>query len=297
VLPAVTSASSPPEVAARHAEDSFDGAAGASIAFQSWLPDGDPRAVVVIAHGAGEHGGRYRYVVETLVPQGYAVYAIDHRGHGRSSGSRAQLDRLRHVVADLDTLIDRARAAHPDQKLFLLGHSMGGTISIAYALEHQHKLDGLALSAPLAALEAAPLPLRLIAQALSVVAPGAGVVDVDAEAVSRDPAEVRAYLEDPLNHHGKLPARTVQELATAIGGFEAAVPRITLPLLVLYGTADTLVPPKGGRMVHDRAGSADKSLHVYEGYFHELFNEPAGERDRPLGDLRAWLDARVELEH
>jgi acylglycerol lipase len=288
----VTSASSPPEVAARHAEDSFEGVAGASIAFQSWLPEGAPRAVVVIAHGAGEHGGRYRYVVETLVPAGYAVYAIDHRGHGRSSGGRAQLDRLGYVVADLDTLVDRARGAHPGSKLFLLGHSMGGTIAIAYALDHQDKLDGLALSAPLAALEAAPLPLRLIARALSVVAPGAGVVDVDAEAVSRDPEEVRAYLDDPLNHHGKLPARTVQELADAIGGFEAAMPRITLPLLVLYGTADTLVPPKAGQMVNDRAGSPDKTLHVYDGYFHELFNEPAGERERPLGDLKTWLDAR-----
>src|SRR3954451_16113079 len=133
------SASSPPQVPARHAEDAFDGAAGARIAYQSWLPDGDqePRAVVVIAHGVSEHGGRYRYVVERLVPEGFAVYAIDHRGHGRSSGSKAQIDRMAHVVADLDTLIDRVKADHPGLKLFLLGHSMGGCVAIAYALDHQ----------------------------------------------------------------------------------------------------------------------------------------------------------------
>src|SRR4051794_27013150 len=120
------SASSPAQVAGEHAEGAFDGAAGARIAYQSWLPQDPPRGVVVIAHGVSEHGGRYRYVVETLLPQGFAVYAIDHRGHGRSSGSDAQIDRLAHVVADLDTLIDRVKADHPGLKLFLLGHSMGG---------------------------------------------------------------------------------------------------------------------------------------------------------------------------
>jgi alpha-beta hydrolase superfamily lysophospholipase len=290
----VSSASSPPEVAARHAEDIYAGAAGASIAFQSWLPETDPRAVVVIAHGVSEHGGRYRYVVETLLPAGFAVYAIDHRGHGRSSGSRAQIDRMAYVVADLDQLVDRARAEHPGKRLFLLGHSMGGCVALAYALEHQDKLDGLALSAPLAAADAAPLPLRVIAKGLSIVAPGAGLLDVDGSAISRDPAEVSAYDADPLNYRGKLPARTLQELADTIGGFEAAMPRVTLPLLVMHGTEDRLVPVHAGQMVYDRAGSADKTLHIYDGYYHELFNEPAGERERPLGDLRDWLEARAE---
>jgi lysophospholipase len=283
----VSSASSPPAVQARATEGTVAG----DVRYRAWVPD-DAKAAVVIAHGAGEHGGRYRYVVETLAPDGYAVYAPDHRGHGRT-GKGAQLGRLATVVDDLDAMVTLARDAHPGRPLFLLGHSMGGTVAIAYALAHQDRLDGLALSAPLAALEAAPLPLRVVARVLSVVAPGAPAVGVDADAVSRDPDEVRAYHADPLNHHGKLPARTVQELATAIGGFEEAVPRITLPLLVMYGTADTLVPPRAGQMVHDRAGSADKTLHVYDGYYHELFNEPAGERDRPLDDLAAWIVARA----
>jgi alpha-beta hydrolase superfamily lysophospholipase len=114
---------------------------------------------------------------------------------------------------------------------------------------------------------------------------------VDADTVSRDPEEVRAYDEDPLNYRGKLPARTLQELADTIRRFEGEAPSLTLPMLVMVGTADELVPPAGGRMVYERAGSADKTLKEYDGFFHELFNEPAGERDRPLGDLADWLSA------
>jgi acylglycerol lipase len=284
----LSSASSPPAVAAQHTEGRLAG----DIYWQAWLPETEPQAVVVIAHGVSEHSGRYRYVVETLVPEGIAVYAIDHRGHGRSRGTGAQIERVALVVSDLDQLVDYARSAHPGRKCFLLGHSMGGCIAIVYAFEHQDKLDGLVLSAPLAAVDAAPVPLRMLARLLSAVAPGVGVFQVDAEAVSRDPDEVRAYREDPHTHSGKLPARTVQEISDAVGRFPAECERITVPLLVMLGTADTLVPPEAGRMVHDRARSADKTLLTYEGFFHEIFNEPAGERDRPLRDLAGWLAAR-----
>ena len=286
-------ASSAPVVAHSHTDGRFDGARGASLYWQGWLPEGEERGVVVIAHGASEHGGRYRYVVERLVPENFAVYAIDHRGHGRSDGDRAQIDRMAHVVADLDQLVEHAIACHPDVPVFLLGHSMGGCVAISYALVHQRKLAGLALSSPLAALAAAPLPLRFVARGLSMVLPGAGVYKVESDAVSRDPDEVADYERDPLNHRGKLPARTVQELADAIATFHARSPELTVPLLVMIGTADDLVPPEGGRMVHHRASSADKTLRIYDGFFHEIFNEPAAARERPLGDLAAWLTERT----
>ena len=282
-------ASDAPAVPTQHRKGRYGGAEGVEIFWQAWLPEGEPKATVVIAHGVSEHSSRYRYVVETLVPLGFAVYGLDHRGHGRSGGKRAQVGRMAHLLADLDQLVDMARKSHPAVKLFLLGHSMGGCIAIAYALVHQEKLDGLALSAPLAALEAAPLPLRLIARGLSLVAPDAGILAIAADGVSRDPAEVADYEQDPLNHHGKLPARTVQELTSVVGTFEAAVGELTLPLLVMVGTADTLVPPQAAQMVHDRASSTDKTLHTYDGFYHEIFNEPAGDRDRPLSDLATWL--------
>jgi acylglycerol lipase len=273
-----------------HTESEFTGAKGCRIYRQSWLPEGSARADVFIAHGASEHSGRYGYVVEPLVESGLAVHSHDHRGHGRSAGPRAYLERFDYVLEDLDASVDAART--DGRPFYLLGHSMGGCVAIAYAVRHPAKLDALALSAPLAVLEAAPLPLRIIAKALSVAAPKVGVYEVEADAISRDPAEVAAYDADPLNHRGKLPARTVQELANTVARFAADLPRLTLPLLVMHGTADRIVPPKAAAFVHDLASSEDKTLHLYEGYYHEIFNEPAAERERPIGDLLTWLQAR-----
>ena len=179
--------------------------------------------MVVIAHGAGEHSGRYAHVAQRLVDEGYAVYAIEHRGHGRSQGPRALIDRIDNAVADLDKLVAIAADAHPGAPVFLLGHSMGGTIAVSYALAHQQRLAGLVLSGPLAALEAVPAPMRLTAATLSALAPRTPLIAIDASLVSRDPAVVGDYQSDPLVHHGKLPARTVVELAGAIEAFPEAV--------------------------------------------------------------------------
>jgi len=286
------SASEAPQLDAAYHEDHLTGERGARIFWRSWVPT-DARAVVVIAHGGAEHGGRYRHVVERLVPDGFAVYAIDHRGHGRSDGRRAQIGRMAYVVADLDRLVSRANEEHPQLPLFLLGHSVGGLIALAYALEHADQLTGLVLSGPVAAVEAAPIHLRLIAKAASVLTPDAGLLQVDATGVSRDADEVAAYDNDALVYRGKLPARTLQELADTIGRLDGGAQRITLPVLMQLGMADSIVPAPGGEALFGRLGSADKTLHRYEGYFHEIYNEPPGERDRPLDDLAAWLLARI----
>ncbi|HEX8075149.1 MAG TPA: alpha/beta hydrolase [Thermoleophilaceae bacterium] len=278
-------------MAAKRDEGRLDGAGGLRIHWQAWLPEGDPAAVVALAHGASEHGGRYAWTGEGLTAAGHALYAIDHRGHGRSEGSRAVIDRMDNALADLHQLIGLARSRHPGKLLFLLGHSMGGAVALTYALRHQEELDGLLLSGPVAVLEAASPFTRAASFVLSAVAPRLGVYEIDSTAVSRDPEVVRAYDADPLNYHGKLPARTVAEISAAVGRFPEQVPRLTLPLLVMHGTADRLVPPEGSEMVHDRAGSSDKTIVRYEGLFHEILNEP--ERDRVLADIVAWLDARA----
>ena len=271
--------------------DSFSGEGGIEIHWQCWLPEGSPRAAVVIAHGVSEHADRYSHVAARLTHAGYAVYALDHRGHGRSGGKRAVIDRMEHAVADLDTLIDTVGSEHPGVKHFLLGHSMGGGIALEYALHHQERIDGLILSAPAAAIDAAT-PLELAAgRVLSAIAPGVGVFPVDSSAISRDPEVVRLYDEDPMVFHKRLPARTVAELAGVIQTFPERAPSLGLPLLVMVGTADELVPPDAGRMVHGRAGSEDKRLIEYEGLYHEILNEP--EQDRVMDDLVAWLGAHL----
>jgi alpha-beta hydrolase superfamily lysophospholipase len=272
-------------------QGSFTGARGLNIAWRSWLPDGEPRAVVVIAHGAGEHIGRYEHVATRLVSERYAVYGLDHRGHGHSEGPRALVDRLAYTVADLDQFVAFAAGEYSRQDVFLLGHSMGGCISVRYAISHQQRLQGLLLSGPLAALDAAPAPVRIMAAVLSALTPRLPLFAVDASLVSRDPAVVKAYEADPLVYHGKLPVRTISELAGAVAAFPDSVSAITIPTLIMYGTEDKLAPPAGSVMLSERIGAADKTLIPYEGLYHEILNEP--EQNQVMDDMCAWLNAHV----
>ena len=273
------------------ASGSFAGVGGRRIFWHSWAPARTARGVIVLVHGAGEHSGRYEHVVARLVDEGYAVHASDHRGHGRSDGPRAFIEDMDDVVADVDSLVDRAVRSQPAVPLFMLGHSMGGLIALRYALIHQQRLSGLILSAALAAIESVPKPLELVGRALSVVAPRTPLIAIDATLVSRDAAVVEAYISDPLVHHGKLPARTAAQLADAVESLPATVGAITVPALILYGTADGLAPPAGSVMLGERIGAADKAVTAYEGLLHEILNEP--ERDAVLADIVAWLGARV----
>lgn len=275
---------------ATHAEGRFEGEGGLDIYWQAWLPAAPPRATIVLAHGASEHSGRYAWTGERLCERDYALYALDHRGHGRSEGKRAVIDRMRNAVADLDRLVTLAAEAHGDRPLALLGHSMGGAVALSYTAEHQDRLDALVLSAPLAALEAASPVQRVAGRVLSMVTPSLGVVGIDSSAVSRDPLVVADYDDDELNYHGKLPARTVAELVSTIDGFPKAVESFTLPMLVMHGTADALTPIAGSEMVVERAASSDKTLKRYDGLYHELLNEP--ERQQVLDDIADWLDER-----
>jgi acylglycerol lipase len=230
-------------------------------------------------------------VGERLAERGFAMYAGDHRGHGRSDGPRALIDRMDNVVADLDLVVDLAVGRQRGREPFLLGHSMGGAVAISYALVHQDRLRGLILSAPLAVVEAASPLTRLAGRVLSAVAPKLGVYEIDSTAVSRDPAVVRDYDADPLNYHRKLPARTVAELSAAIGTFQDRLGGLTLPLLTMHGTDDRIVPRDASELVIERAGSPDKSIIRYDGLYHELLNEP--ERERVLDDIVAWIEARL----
>jgi alpha-beta hydrolase superfamily lysophospholipase len=217
------------------------------------------------------------------------VFALDHRGHGHSDGPRALIDRLDNTVADLDSLIVLAAGEHPATEVFLLGHSMGGAIALRYAIRHQDRLSGLILSGPVAALDAAPAPVRLAAKALSAVAPKLPVFGVDSKLVSRDPAVVAAYDSDPLVHHGKLPVRTVAELAAAVESWPSTVGAITVPTLLMYGTEDGLCPPRGSVMLSERIGAKDLTVKAYDGLYHEILNEP--EQEQVLDDILLWLAA------
>lgn len=277
----------------KHSEASFSGVHGTRIVYDVWTPDsGEISGLLVLCHGVGEHARRYDHVIAKLSELGLVVYAPDHRGHGRSGGKRLELKSWSDFVADVHTLFGIARAEHPGSKSFLLGHSMGGAIALSYALEYQDELAGLMLSAPAVILGDGIPKLKItIGKLLGKIAPGAPVQALDTAMISRDPAVVAAYNADPLVHHGKIPAGLASCLVDAMESYPAKLPSLTLPVLLQHGNADALASVSGSRMVAETAGSKDLTIEVYDGLYHEIFNEP--ERERVLDDLTAWLAPRV----
>jgi len=269
-------------------EGRFTGASGGESYWQAWLPD-EPKAVVLLAHGVSEHSGRYVHVAKRLNDAGYAVYAIDHHGHGRSAGTKGNVGRMSWVVEDLHTLRKQVGEKHPGLPLFVLGHSLGGLIALDYVTtKGQAGLSGLVLSGAAVDPAVGSRLERLVAPLVSKLGPNLQIVDLGIDNISRDQAVVSAYRNDPLVYTGKVRARTGAESLTAIGRVAERMKSLTLPVLVLHGGDDKLAAPSGGKLVYDSVASADKTHKVYDGLFHEIFNEP--EQDAVLDDVVTWLD-------
>lgn len=278
-----------------HQEGVFTGVRGAALYHQCWLPEGEVRAVLLIVHGLAEHSGRYMNLVNRFVPLGYAVYGLDHVGHGRSEGRRLYVEHFVDYTEPLKTYFDTVRCRQPDKPVFLVGHSMGGLIGALHLIAHPEGLAGAVLSAP--AIKAPgniSAAIIFVGRALSLLVPRVGLVPpVEAEGVCSDPAVVAAYLADPLVYRGKLTARLGAELLGAMERARAEANRITLPVLILQGGADRLVDPSGAQMLYDKVTASDKKLIVYEGFFHEVFNEP--QHDKVLSDVEQWLEGHLPL--
>ena len=276
----------------RHSEGTFTGVRNATIYYQAWLPDDAARAVLLVVHGLGEHSGRYMNVVNHCVPRGYAVYALDHLGHGKSDGTREYVERFSDFTDTLAIFCRMVAGWQPGKPVFLLGHSMGGLIAVTYLLDHQADFRGAVISAPAITAGASVSPVTIaLGKVMAVIAPKAGVLALDVNGVSRDPEVVRAYVADPLNFQGKTTARLAAEMLKAMERVAAEVSTITLPFIVVQGSADRLVDPAGAQMLYDKAGSQDKTIKVYDGLYHEVFNEP--ERDQVLADVATWLAAHM----
>lgn len=268
-----------------HVEGRFAGAAGGQIYWQGWVP-GEVAGVVLLVHGIAEHGGRYAHVGKRLADEGYAVYALDHRGHGKSDGTRGNVHRMSTVVTDLETMIRSAAGRHPDVPMFLYGHSMGGLIALAYLTGKPVGLSGAILASPAVESSAGSRAMRAAAGVMSAVAPNLGAVELDISTLSRDPEVVRAYDADPLNYRGKVRARTGAEMLVTMQRVVGSLDRVTIPVLVMHGSADGLTNPEGSRRV--AAGvTGDVTLKIYDGYYHELHNEP--DQETVFADVVRWL--------
>ncbi len=273
----------------RAVEFTVQGAWGMELFAQSWAPTGPCQGTVALVHGFGEHSDRYTYLVEALTSQGYSVGALDHRGHGRSPGLRGHVDRFDEYLTDVGALLAALRQQAPDQRLFLFGHSLGGLIALDYAIRHPAELAGVIASAPLL-MPAKVSPLLLVAaKALSRIKPDFGLnTGLDAATISRDPAEVLRYRQDPMVH-SQATARFVTELDQAITWTQAHAGDLRLPLFIYHGTGDRLVPIAGSRTFFANVASADKQwLELPDGY-HESHNDV--DRQVVLAAVVQWLDA------
>ena len=276
----------------KYQEGTFKGIRNATVYHQSWQPEGEPKAVLLIVHGLAEHSGRYMNIVNHFVPLGYAVYGIDHVGHGKSSGKRVYVCRFEEYTQTLKTYFDMIRRWQPDRPIFLVGHSMDGLIGAVYLLDHQAELTGAVLSGPAVKVHGSVSPVFVfVGKVISVLMPKMGVIRLEAEGISRDPAVVQAYVNDPLVCRGKVTARLSTELVRAMGRVAAEAANIRVPILILQGSDDMLVDPKGSQMLYNAVSSVDKTIKIYDGLYHEVFNEP--EHDRVLGDLETWLEAHL----
>lgn len=273
-------------------ERSLQGVGGVRIVYDVWTPDAAPRGVVVLSHGFGEHARRYDHVAQRLGDAGLVLYALDHRGHGRSEGKRVYLRDMSEYTGDFHTLVGIAAAEHPDLKRTVLGHSMGGGIVFAYGVEHPDAFDTMVLSGPAVdASEMVSPVLEFVAKLLGKVAPGAPAQTLDPDYVSRDPAVVAAYKSDPLVHHGKMPAGIARALLLVGDEMPQHAATLTKPLLVVHGGQDRLVPVTGSHRLVERVASEDVNLKVYPELYHEVFNEP--ERAVVLDDVTAWIEAHL----
>jgi acylglycerol lipase len=276
----------------KNRDGSFAGSRGLSIYYQVWEPEVMPRALILLVHGAGEHCERYRHFARYFTDHGYAVAALDHPGHGKSDGTPGYVERFDDYVDTVRVYHQRLTGEFPGIPQILLGHSMGGLISGLYLLQYQQEFVGCVLSGPAVKTDIEPgLMQMLLIRLLSVVTPKAGVLQLDAKGVSRDPAEVEKYVADPLVFHGKMSARKVAELFKAMNHLQANAGQITLPMLLLHGGEDSMASPESSRFLNSHISSADKTLKIYPGLYHEIFNEP--EQQEVFAEVLAWCNDRT----
>ncbi len=266
---------------------------GEELYLQAWIPE-DFKAAVLIVHGLAEHSSRYAHVAQAFNENGYAVYSFDGRGHGKSAKGDpdAFYPSIDDYTKDVGALFGKVKEHAAGKPCFIYGHSMGGLITSYYEITHQPDLAGIILTGPAVAVgdDISPFLIR-ISKLMSGIAPRMATTVLDGNLISRDSKEVEKYNNDPLNYRGGIRARVGAEMLKAIQHVEANSAQFKNPVLIMHGTADGITAPRGSQALHDGASSADKTLRMWDGLYHELQNEP--EKEEVIGEMIAWMDDRV----
>jgi alpha-beta hydrolase superfamily lysophospholipase len=259
---------------------------------QYWRPQ-NPKAVLIIVHGLKDHSTRYANVAQQLVSHGYAVYASDLRGHGRSDGERAFVNSFEDYFRDLDLFYDQVRRKEPGKPIFLFGHSMRGAIALLFTLTRNSDIRGLILSAPALKVGSDVSPLLVwFTKRLAGIAPKRPVFKLDNKLFTRDPEALAAMNSDPLIYNKSHPARTAAEFLWAIERIQKTMTSLTIPIIMMHGTADRITNPDGSRQLNEVALSKDKTLRLYEGHYHDLLHD-LGNSD-VVNELLQWLETHSD---
>lgn len=271
-------------------EETFESVGGLKIFLHSIRPAGTPRGIVVMCHGVNSHGGQTLWTGGQFAKAGFAFYAIDLRGRGKSEGERFYVENVSEYVADLSGAIKIAKSRDPGVPVFLLGHSAGGVVASTYVLDNQKELAGFICESFAFQVYAPGFALAAI-KGLSHLAPRLPVLKLPLEAFTRDPQALAALKADPLIAHEVQPAITVAALVRADERMHEEFPTITIPVLIMHGTADKATVPAGSQFFYDTVGSKDKTLKLYEGHFHDLLNDTG--KEGVFADVLAWVNKHL----
>jgi alpha-beta hydrolase superfamily lysophospholipase len=274
-------------------EDTFKGVAGVNIATRSWSPEGAARGVVILVHGFNSHSGYFKWPAEQFASRGFAAYALDHQGRGKSEGERFFVEKFSNWVDDVNTLAGMARAENPGLPVFLLGHSVGGVIASTYTFEHQQDVTGL-ICESWAYDVGLPHLVQLAFKGVGALAPHLPLYSLKNEIFSRDPAVVEQMNNDPLINTEKEPAETASEVLKAAARIKENMPNLNVPVFIIHGTDDKATRPAGSQYFYDNVGSKDKTLRLYEGGYHDLLNDI--DKEIVMADILAWVNERIPAE-
>ncbi|HEX2249828.1 MAG TPA: alpha/beta hydrolase [Gemmatimonadales bacterium] len=282
----------PGPAAVIHREGRFSGANGLQLFYQAWLPAGGRRdAVLVNLHGLGDHSGLYPNLAAHFPTRRLALYAYDMRGNGRSPGQRAYLSGWHEYRDDLRAFLNLVWEWEAGMPVFLLGNSLGGLVVLDYALHFPEKLAGVIAAAPPLGKLGVPPFLMSLGRVMSRVAPRFSLrVGMDLTGLARDPAVIEAVLADPYFHRVGT-ARLSTEVTAAISRVHALADRLSVPLLILHGAADRMVPPDGSREFFAKVQHPDRELREYPEAYHGLFAD--FEHGQVLADVDRWIRARI----
>jgi alpha-beta hydrolase superfamily lysophospholipase len=271
-------------------EGTFKSTEGLRIFYRSWQPTVRSRGTVAIVPGFNSHSGYYDWVAGQLVATGLAVFAVDLRGRGQSDGERFYVTKFSDYVDDVAGLVRQVKSEFPELPTFLLGHSAGGVVSCLYALDHQRELVGMICESFAFQVPAPDFALAVF-KGLSHIAPHAHVLHLKNEDFSRDPEVVARMNRDSLIANETQPTQTLAEMVRADERLKESFGQITLPVLILHGTSDKATKSAGSRLFYDTAGSSDKTLKLYEGYFHDPLNDIG--KEVVMADITTWIDAHL----